>query len=149
MFSTFDKSTFPIIKVTLDGEPESDTDFQLFLDQWLELYDDKKDFIFFFNTENVRSPPLKYCLKMSYFIKELRKKEYQYLQKSILLINSNKVKWLLDLIFLIQPPVAPVYIYHIDNRHEQTSREKLIFVYDLYDFFSLFHPFFLPPLLIH
>tara|TARA_B100000902_G_C26717965_1_gene625189 strand:+ start:66 stop:509 length:444 start_codon:yes stop_codon:yes gene_type:complete len=115
MFSTFDKSTFPIIKVTLDGGPESDTDFQLFLDQWLELYDDKKDFIFFFNTENVRSPPLKYCLKMSYFIKELRKKEYQYLQKSILLINSNKVKWLLDLIFLIQPPVAPVYIYHIDN----------------------------------
>ena len=52
---------------------------------------------------------------MSQFIKNLRKKEYQYLQKSIILINSNKVKWMLDFIFLIQPPVAPVYIYNIND----------------------------------
>ena len=52
---------------------------------------------------------------MSKFIKELRKKEIQYLQKSIILINENKIKWMLDFIFWIQPPVATVYIYHTDN----------------------------------
>ena len=52
---------------------------------------------------------------MSLFIKELRKKEYQYLKKSIILINDNRIKWMLEFIFWIQPPVAPVYIYHINN----------------------------------
>ena len=47
---------------------------------------------------------------MSIFINDLKKQECQYLQKSIILINSNMVKYMLDIIFMIQSPVAPVYI---------------------------------------
>ena len=47
---------------------------------------------------------------MSQYIKNLRKKDYQYLKKSIILINRNKVRWMLDFIFFIQPPVADVYL---------------------------------------
>ena len=47
---------------------------------------------------------------MSAFIKNLKKNDYQYLQKSIIIVQSNFVKSMLDLIFYIQPPVAPVYI---------------------------------------
>jgi hypothetical protein len=115
MFAEFDSSNFPIVKVVMNGEPENDEDFQNFLNEWTKLYDEQNDFSFVFDTKNVRNPPLKYSIKMSQFIKNLRKKEYQYLQKSIILINSNKVKWMLDFIFLIQPPVAPVYIYNINN----------------------------------
>ena len=115
MFADFDRSNFPIVKVFMNGDPENMDDFQNFLNEWTKLYDEQNDFIFVFDTKNVRNPPLKYSIKMSQFIKNLRKREYQYLQKSIILIDSNKVKWMLDFIFLIQPPVAPVYIYNINS----------------------------------
>ena len=47
---------------------------------------------------------------MTLFIRTLRRKDYQYLKKSIIYITSPRVKRLLDFIFMIQPPVAPVYI---------------------------------------
>ena len=47
---------------------------------------------------------------MALFIRTLRRKDYQYLQKSIIYIPSPRVKRLLDFIFMIQPPVARVYI---------------------------------------
>ena len=61
------------------------------------------------------NPSYKYALKMPMFIKRLKKREKQYLQKSIILINDNKIKYMLDFIFLVQSPVAPVYIYNINN----------------------------------
>ena len=57
---------------------------------------------------------LKYSIKMSLFIRNLKRERYQYLQKSIIYVNNNIVKSMLDFIFMIQPPVAPVYI--IDNK---------------------------------
>ena len=68
----FDRSNFPIVKVVMDGEPENDArDFQNFL-KWTKLYDEQNDFIFVFDTKNVKNPPLKYSIKMSQFIKNLR-----------------------------------------------------------------------------
>jgi hypothetical protein len=115
MFAEFDESESPLIKVKMNNVPESDYEFNSFLDKWSELYEKRRDFKFLFDTTNVGLPHIKYSIKMSQFIKELKKKEYQYLQESIILINNNKVKWLLDFIFTIQPPVAPVYIYNIEN----------------------------------
>ena len=47
---------------------------------------------------------------MSLFIRSLKRKEYQYLKKSIIYIPNRTAKRLLDFIFMIQPPVAPVFI---------------------------------------
>ena len=47
---------------------------------------------------------------MSEFIYKLKKKPIQYLQKSIIIVNNSFIQSLLDLIFFIQSPVAPVYI---------------------------------------
>ena len=111
----FDGSNFPLVKVIMNNVPESDDEFQSFLNKWSELYEKQQDFKFFFDTTNVGLPHLKYSIKMSQFIKKLKKEPYQYLQESIIIINNNKVKWLLDFIFTIQPPVAPVYIYKLNN----------------------------------
>lgn len=115
MFAEFDEKDYPCVKVKLNQKPRSDDDFNHFIQKWRDLYKQKRDYYFLFDTLQVTNPPLKYCIQMSQFIKELRKENYQYLQESIILINNNKVKWLLDFIFTIQPPVAPVYIYHIQN----------------------------------
>lgn len=115
MFATFDKSSFPIVKVVFEEGPNSDEEFDNFTNEWLELYNQKINFTFLFDTINMRNPAYKYTIKMSQFIKRLKREEIQYLEKSIILINTNKIKYMLDFIFLIQKPVAPVYIYNINN----------------------------------
>ena len=115
MFAVFDRENFPIVSVTMNGKPETDEDFDNFISEWKKLYQEREDFIFVFNTENVTNPDIKYSIKMSQFIKNLRKENYQYLQKSYILINKNKVRWLLDFIFSVQPPVADVYLIDINK----------------------------------
>ena len=113
MFTKYDYSKYhtdSLVTVLFGTKPVDDEDFQDFLNKWLLLYDLKKDFTFIFNCENVHLVPIKYCIKMSLFIRSLKRKEYQYLKKSIIYIPNRTSKRLLDFIFMIQPPVAPVFI---------------------------------------
>lgn len=115
MFAVFDRTNFPIVKVKFNEGPNSDEEFDDFLNQWTQLYEERNDFTFLFETMDMRNPHIKYAIKMSQFIKRLKNNDHQYLQKSIILINNNKIKYLLDFIFMIQSPVAPIYIYNISN----------------------------------
>lgn len=117
MFATYNYSLYDtksIVHVKLNKKIENNNDFNTFLNKWRELYEKKKNFIFIFDTSNVGFIPIKYSIQMSLFIKNLKKEKYQYLQKSIIYVNNNIVKRMLDFIFMLQPPVAPVYI--IDNK---------------------------------
>tara|TARA_B100000925_G_C21671660_1_gene330101 strand:+ start:101 stop:538 length:438 start_codon:yes stop_codon:yes gene_type:complete len=113
MFANFNYDNYEkknIVKVVFDTNIIDDNDFDNFLNSWIQLYNLKKDFTFIFDTTNVGYVPIKYSFKMSAFIKNLKRNDYQYLQKSIILVKSNFVKNMLDIIFYIQPPVAPVYL---------------------------------------
>ena len=113
MFAEYDYSLYDtksIVKIKLNKKIEDNKDFNDFLNNWLELYEREKDFIFIFDTSDVGFIPIKYSIQMSLFIKKLKKREYHYLQKSIIFVKSNIVKRMLDFIFMLQPPVAPVYI---------------------------------------
>ena len=113
MFANFNYENYEkknIVKVVFDTNIIDDNDFDNFLNSWLQLYTLQKDFTFIFDTTNVGYVPIKYSFKMSAFIKNLKRKDYQYLRKSIILVQSNFVKNMLDLIFYIQPPVSPVYL---------------------------------------
>ena len=117
MFAIYDYSLYEtnsIVNVKLNKNIENNEDFNTFLNKWRELYEKKKNFIFIFDTSNVGFIPIKYSIQMSLFIKKLKKEKHQYLQKSIIYVNNNIVKRMLDFIFMLQPPVAPVYI--IDNK---------------------------------
>ena len=115
MFAEYDYSQFPIVKVIFNNV-ESDSDFDQFLENWLKLYIQKQDFIFVFDTTNVSNVPIKYSFRMVEFIKEIKKQEYHYLQKSIILIHNSFVKEMLNLILNLQSPVAPVYL--VNNEDE-------------------------------
>jgi hypothetical protein len=115
MFSTYIYDEFPLVKVVFEEGPKTMEDFEEFTNGWLDLYEKREMFTFLFDTTKMKDPAYKYAIKMSQFIRELKKKETQYLDKSVILINNNKIKYLLDAIFAIQKPVAPVYIYNINN----------------------------------
>ena len=109
MFVKFNNDNFPNVHVTF-GKLNTPIEFDELLNEWLKLYENKKDFIFVFDTSELEVYNIKYCFKISAFIYRLKKEPYQYLQKSIIIVKNNFIQHLLDLIFFIQSPVAPVYI---------------------------------------
>jgi hypothetical protein len=109
MFVDFNYNNFPNIYVTF-GKLETNEEFNMLIDEWLKLYEQKKPFTFIFDTTNLEVYNIKYSFKMSAFIYRLKREPIQYLQKSIIIVKNNFIQYLLDLIFFIQSPVAPVYI---------------------------------------
>ena len=109
MFVQFNYNNFPNVYVTF-GKLNSSFEFNILTNEWLKLYEQKIPFTFIFDSSNLEVYNIKYSFKMSEFIYKLKKKPIQYLQKSIIIVNNSFIQSLLDLIFFIQSPVAPVYI---------------------------------------
>tara|TARA_B110000495_G_C22724367_1_gene425353 strand:- start:94 stop:549 length:456 start_codon:yes stop_codon:yes gene_type:complete len=121
MFAEYNHDHYPIVFVNFSESIESEDEFDQFLNEWLLLYHSQRDFSFIFDTRNMKNISLKYAIKMTLFIKELRKEKYHYLQKSLILVNNKSIKRLLDFVFTLQSPVAPVYIWLNDDDISDSS----------------------------
>tara|TARA_B110000285_G_scaffold117480_1_gene133168 strand:+ start:230 stop:676 length:447 start_codon:yes stop_codon:yes gene_type:complete len=126
MFAEYNTDKFPAVYVTFSGKINSEEEFDGFLQSWLDLYKDQNNFLFIFDTREMSYPDLKYCFKMALFIKRLRKESYHYLQKSLILVNDNRIKRLLDFVFTMQSPVAPVYLWLTEETDESIIHQKLL-----------------------
>jgi hypothetical protein len=131
MFAEYNYNNFPIVFVSFSESINSETEFDQFLNEWLILYHNRRDFSYIFDTRNMKNISPKYAIKMTLFIKNLRKQPYHYLQKSLILVNDKHIKRLLDFVFTLQSPVAPVYLWHInsinsENINEEYDKEYLI-----------------------
>jgi hypothetical protein len=124
MFAEFNYERFPIVNVLLNDVIDED-DFNDFLGKWLKLYIDERNFILIFDTRNVNNVPIKYSIRMADFIKKLKKRPYHYLQKSIIILNNEHVKQLLNVIFKLQTPVAPVYLITDDTYINKLLSEEI------------------------
>ena len=81
-----------------------------FLEYWKNLYENKEYFSFEIDTTEIHTIPISICTKMANYIKLFKKQIPQYLKYSIMIINSNMIRKLLNIIFKLQKPVSPVYI---------------------------------------
>jgi hypothetical protein len=125
MFANYNYDNFPVVFVTFSESINSETEFDQFLNEWLLLYHNRQDFSYIFDTRNMKNISPKYAIKMTLFIKNLRKQPYHYLQKSLILVNDKHIKRLLDFVFTLQSPVAPVYLWQIDSENSN-DKEYLI-----------------------
>lgn len=123
MFAHYNYDNFPIVFITFSESINSETVFDQFLNEWLLLYHNRQDFSFIFDTRNMKNINIKYAIRMTLFIKNLRKQPYHYLQKSLILVNDKNIKRLLDFVFTLQSPVAPVYLWLNDS---ELDKEYLI-----------------------
>ena len=119
MFANYNYDNFPVIFVEFSENINSETEFDQFLSEWLILYHNRRDFSFIFDTRNMKNISIKYAIKMTLFIKNLRKQPYHYLQKSLIIVNDKNIKRLLDFVFTLQSPVAPVYLWHINEEYDK------------------------------
>lgn len=111
MWCEIDKSKLPIVKVNFTDKTQIEEEFNYLLDEWQQFYNDKIPFYFVFDTRNVSSLNIKYAYKMSNFIKQLKKKERQYLKGTIVIVKNQYVRFLLNIVFSITRPVADVYLF--------------------------------------
>ena|SRR6056300_404564 len=106
---TIKKENFPNVYVKIDHINNND-DYFSFENTWLDLYKEKKDFIFVINIKDIGHVSMIYVYKLVQLISLLKREEKQYLKYSIIIVNTNIIKHLLNIIFMITTPVAPVYI---------------------------------------
>ena len=115
MFAIYDYSNFPQVKVTFNGTITNESEYILFTEQWLKLYEDKKDFNFLFDMKDIGMVNLTYCYKIASFISDIKSREIQYLTESTI-INVNDFSYgLLQVVFMIQSPISKVTIIKNDD----------------------------------
>ena len=117
MWATYNYAYSPLICVEFNNGIENNADYANFIKNWTGLYQEKEDFYFLFDTTNTSMIGIKYAIKMSGFIKKLKEFPYQYLQQSVRIVKDRYIKFLLNIVFMIQKPVAPVYMNNYkDNK---------------------------------
>ena len=77
MWATYDDSNFPIVNVKMNGVAVDNEDFQNCFDAWRsyncgKLNSGKVPYIFVFDTTEVGMVNMKYAIKMTSFIKDLK-----------------------------------------------------------------------------
>ena len=132
MWCNIDKSNFPIIKVSFNNEKQVEKEFDLFLEEWRKLYEEKQFFYFIFDTCQLGLLNVKYAYKMSKFIKELKKKDTQYLKKSLIIVKNQYISFLLNIVFSITKPVADVYLF--SDQSDELIKEDIINIKNENDF---------------
>ena len=133
MWATFNDSKFPIVSVKLRGKIKNNTDFYNFTTTWDSYNSRKIPYVFVFDAREVGFVNIKYAVMMAQFIKELKRKE-QYLKSSIIIVENKYLRFLLNLIFKLQKPVADVYLTRdSSNKHIETLRSVIYggYGYDL------------------
>jgi hypothetical protein len=133
MWATYDDSEFPIIRVKLQGKIQNNVDFCNFITTWESYNLRRNEYIFIFDSREVGYVNIKYAFKMANFIKELKRKE-QYLKSSIIIVENKYIRFLLNLIFKLQKPVADVYMTRdASEPHIQMIRDVVYggYSYDL------------------
>lgn len=124
MFANYNLEKWPLVYINMVGDINTYIDYKTFTNTWLSLYEKEQDFTMFFDATNFGDVNVFYAIKMAMFIKKIKRKRPQYLQKSIIMLKSKWLKHLIGLMFFIESPAAPVFVYYTDE-HGEKSLEDL------------------------
>ena len=123
MFAKYNLSKWPLVYIDMVGDIKTYVDYKQFASTWMGLYDKLEPFTMLFDATNFGDVSVFYAIKMAMFIKKIKRKRPQYLQKSIIMLESKWLKHLVGLMFFIETPAAPVYVYYTDEHGKKTLDE--------------------------
>ena len=131
----------PHVIVKFSNTIENVEEYNEFIRKWMELYSKKEDFSFVFDTTDVGLVNMDYVFKMKKFIKKLKEFPRQYLKWSIIVVSNKYIRYLLNMVFMFQKPVATVFIY---NHSDETPLDYNKLIQDVissnHENFSIVHP---------
>ena len=77
-------------------------------------------------------------------MKKIKQFPKQYLQWSIIIVSNKYIRYLLNMVFMVQAPIATVYIYDIStkqtNNNEDIDYKYLIENKDDKELFTIIKP---------
>ena len=114
MFASIDKSNFPVVRVTFSDDID-ETSFNDFLNEWRQLYREKKDFSFIFDTINMGFPPISYCYLMIQFLQSMKSQKKHYLKNSTIIVPNDYLIYLLNVIFMVESPISDVTVINSEG----------------------------------
>ena len=119
LFANFDQTNLPMINVKT-FKTINKSSYNKFIEDWENIYKKKKYYYLIIDTSSTGLINIKYALKVSSFIKNLRNNAdklygHQWLQFSIFVVTNKFVMNLLNFIFRITRPIAPIYIVNDFN----------------------------------
>lgn len=126
MFFNFDLTNFPLVYIDLSGSINSDTDFKLFTEKWLNLYNKKENFYLIFNTKNLLGANIRYVFYMAIFIKKIKLLKKKNLISSKILLYNNYIYKLATFIFYIEKPIAPIELILMDYNENKINSEIIL-----------------------
>ena len=119
MWAEYDYTNSPNIIVKFGNKIENEEDFLLFLEKWVELYHKKNDFSFVLDTREIGISNINYAFKLKKFIKKMKELPEQYLKWTIIIVSNKFIRQVMNMIFMVQKPIAKVFIYNINNEDNE------------------------------
>ena len=102
---------FPTVEVKITNDTDVDNhSYKNFMDYWEYNYKLKKHFHLFMDLESLSMPNMGLCVDFIRRQKEMKKSKVQYLDYSVVVVNNNFIKTVLNGIWRICPPLNTVYL---------------------------------------
>lgn len=136
MFATYNLDKWPFVYIKLKGDIKQYSDYKEFTNTWLDLYNKCEPFTMLFDATEFGDVSIFYAIKMAMFIKKIKRKRPQYLQKSVIMLQGKWLKHLIGLMFFIESPAAPVYVYYTDEFGDKSLDDliELVEIGDIEEF---------------
>ena len=127
MSGIYNFENFPEVYLELSGNIIDDVTVNEIINTWLSIFNLKKDFSVFINTENLVSANYKYVIYIANAIKKIKKNTElrKYIEKTTIYLYDRYIYTLFKSIFLLVDPISDVDIIFI-NKHGDDKIEHII-----------------------
>jgi len=124
-YALVDSSNIPIISVTFTGEKSTDENFQQYLDDLENCYDDRKTLAIIFDASKAVIPNLSLQRKQALWISQHWKLIQTYCKGTAYVIPNMAIRAVLKMIFSFQNQPVPYKIFS-NNEEAEDWIEDLI-----------------------
>ena len=114
---TINKDNFPYVIITL-SDYTSYQELDTFFKDWLDLYEQKKDFFFIIDSINLCGNNLPYIFKVKEFTSKLKKLPKQFLKSTLIIVYSSVINYTINMYFSIANPLAKIHSYTISDTNQ-------------------------------
>ena len=124
MFVSINETKWPIVIIKFNSTNITQNTFNDYLHNFIKLFEKNKCFNIIIDGSSITKFPIKYAIQHAKFLKKTKHLIEQYIQKSAVIIQNNKVKNIMNIITKIAPPTSDLII--TDSINEARNHTLII-----------------------
>jgi len=104
------------VRVTFDGVPQNDTDYNTYITELDRIYTEKKQFVILFDARKIGAVSMSYIKQQAEYMHQRREDTVKYMNRVAVVVSSPMASAMLKTLFLIRPPAVKVKIFYDINK---------------------------------